>query len=67
MDLRRFVPPAVLVLFAVGAGWILKNLSPDELVPVEQPPHVPDVYVEDFVTLKMDPQGNPRSRLEATA
>ena len=63
--LGRFGPLVVLVVLAVGSGWVLHSLEPELLRRVDSPGHVPDFFVENFTTTTMDERGFPKQRLRA--
>ncbi len=63
--LRRYGPLSVMLAVAVASFWTLRNLDVDLLAPPEGGRHVPDLYMENFVTTAMGPTGLPRRRVEA--
>lgn len=63
--LTRWGPVLILLLIAVGSGWMLKELSDEEIVKPDASRHTPDFYMDDFSTTTMDESGNPKRRLMA--
>lgn len=63
--LRRHGPLVVMIALALGSFWALKRLDSDLILPPRSQHHIPDFYLENFVTTTMDPAGHPRRRMEA--
>lgn len=62
---RRRVSLLLLLLLAVGTGWLLQQV---DRTPSRQHPNStasPDYYIENFQMTTMDEHGQPRRRLEA--
>lgn len=63
--IARFGPIGVLILLVASSAWVLNTLEPEQLTPVESRGHLPDFFVENFVTTTMDEHGLPKQRLRA--
>ncbi len=55
----------VMVLIAIASFWILRQLEPDLFGSRRTQRHVPDFYMENFVTTTMNKAGTPKRRVEA--
>lgn len=55
----------ILVLLVIGSTWLLKLLGPDPATRKAVLEHDPDYYMEDFSTLTMEQDGEPKNRLFA--
>lgn len=62
---QRSVLIAVLFVAAGATTWLLRHLSAEREVYREDTFHDPDYYMEDFTTLTMDEDGNPKNKLYA--
>ncbi len=63
--LRRYGPVAVMVAVAAASFWTLRKLDVDLFGPGPGAGHIPDLYMENFVTTAMGPGGLPKRRVEA--
>ncbi len=54
-----------MVVLAIGSFWILWQLEPDLFAGRRSQRHVPDFYMENFVTTTMDETGVPKRRVAA--
>jgi len=63
--LRRYGPLAVMIALAAASFWTLRHLDVDLFGPGPAARHAPDFYMENFVSIKMDPAGKPHRRVEA--
>ncbi len=54
-----------MVVLAIGSFWILRQLEPDLFAGRRTQRHVPDFYMENFVTTTMDKSGVPKRRVAA--
>jgi lipopolysaccharide export system protein LptC len=65
MLLRRVVVLVVLVLGVAASGWLARELALDASESSQLSRHIPDFFMEDFVSTSMDQNGRPSRRLEA--
>ena len=63
--LERHGALLAMVLLAIASFWILRQLEPDLFAGRRTQRHVPDFYMENFVTTTMDETGAPKRRVEA--
>ena len=57
---------ALLLIVAAGFSyWVLEKLTGDDLTTINKLAHYPDYYMENFTTLTMNQDGNPKNRLHA--
>ncbi len=63
--LRRHGTLLAMVVLVIGSFWILRQLEPDLFSGRRGQRHVPDFYMENFVTTTMDITGAPKRRVEA--
>lgn len=63
--LARWGSVAVLLLLALGSGWMLKTLKEDQSGGERRPRHAPDFFMRNFSTTTMDESGQPRRSLTA--
>ena len=63
--LRRYGASAVMIALALGSFWTISRLELDLLAPADDDGHTPDLYMENFVTTKMNEHGVVHRRLEA--
>lgn len=63
--LRRYGASAVLVVLALGSFWTLSRLDLELFAPTGDEGHTPDLYMENFVTTKMNEHGAVYRRIEA--
>ncbi|RKZ37897.1 MAG: LPS export ABC transporter periplasmic protein LptC, partial [Gammaproteobacteria bacterium] len=61
----RWVPAAVLLLLAIGSGWLLRQLQTADEMQTGGPDHTPDFYMEEFTTTVMGESGKPERVLKA--
>jgi len=64
MSQRLFIL-AMLIGAAVGSAWLLQRLSGDATKRAAVDHHDPDYYMEDFTTLTMKENGNPKNKIHA--
>ncbi len=63
--LQRLLILVLLIGAAVFSAWLLSWLSADTGSTVQADARAPDYYMEDFTTLTMDRDGQPRNKLSA--
>lgn len=63
--LKRFGPMLVMLAIAASSFWLLRELDEKLLDGKSGAGHTPDMYMENFVTTSMSPQGRPLRRVEA--
>ena len=63
--LQRHAALVVMTLLTIISFWILSRLDPDLFASHRTQRHVPDFYMENFVTTTMDETGLPKRRVEA--
>lgn len=63
--LQRYGPLAVMIALALASFWTLRQLDVDILAPDTATRHTPDLYMENFVSTAMGPDGRPHRRVEA--
>lgn len=61
----RWVPATVLLVLAIGSGWLLRQLQTTDEVQTGGPAHTPDFYLEEFTTTTMGESGKPDRVLKA--
>ena len=62
---QRLLILALLIGAAAGSAWLLNWLSPGPGRGLPTDARAPDYYMEDFTTLIMNQDGNPKNRLSA--
>ncbi len=63
--LQRHGAMLIMVALTLASYWVLKQLQPDLFATHRSQRHVPDFYMENFVTTTMDETGVPKRRVEA--
>ena len=65
MVLGRKKLAILLVLIAAASYWLSQELGQDDVARLKKLAHHPDYYMENFTTLNMDAEGQPKNRLHA--
>ncbi len=63
--IQRYAAMAVMIGIAVASFWVLRQLDTDLFGTETSARHVPDLYMENFETTVMGPDGGPLRRIEA--
>ena len=63
--IRRYGALSVMIAVAAASFWTLRHLDVDLFGPSDTARHTPDLYLENFVTTAMGPDGRPMRRVEA--
>lgn len=61
----RFIVIALLIVAAIGSGWLMNRSQQDDAADMDGSSLEPDYYMEDFTVLTMGSDGLPSSKLYA--